>query len=395
MIYNTLCDEKVSGLGFGAMRLPLNEDKSINEKLVFDMVDYAMENGVNYFDTAWPYHDGLSEIVLSKALARYPRESYFLADKYPGHQVSESYNPAEIFEAQLKKCNLEYFDFYLLHNVYENSIDTYMDPKWDILNYFLKQKAEGKIKHLGFSCHARPEALKKFLKYCGNKMDFCQIQLNYLDWTLQEGKEKCELLKKYNLNIVVMEPLRGGKLANLSEEDSAKLKALRFDESSAAWSFRWLQSKNQVKVTLSGMSNLEQMIDNVKTYSSEKPLSGHEENLLFEIAESMKNSVPCTGCRYCVKECPMGIDIPTMMKLYNDIKFQAAFTVAMQMDAIPERKWPSACMSCGACASACPQKISIPEILTDFSERLSKMPKWAEICKQREEAAKKLQENKS
>ena len=200
MKYNELNGNKVSALGFGAMRLPLRKDQAIDEELVAKMIDYSMENGINYYDTAWPYHNGMSEIVLSKALSRYPRESYYLADKFPGHQVAATHYPQEIFEAQLKKCNTEYFDYYLLHNIYENSIQIYMDEQWGILEYFLEQKKLGRIKHLGFSTHCRPDSLAIFLEYCGDKMDFCQIQLNYLDWTLQEGKEKLELIKKYNFD---------------------------------------------------------------------------------------------------------------------------------------------------------------------------------------------------
>ena len=187
MIYRDFQGLKLSGLGFGAMRLPVLADGSVNEHLTTEMVRYAMEHGVNYFDTAYPYHGGMSEVVLGRALSAYPRESYYLATKYPGHQLSDSYDPAAVFEEQLKKCGVEYFDFYLMHNVYENSIRTYTDPRWGIVDYFVEQKRLGRIRHLGFSCHGGLDILREFLDRYGDVMEFCQIQLNWLDWKLQAG----------------------------------------------------------------------------------------------------------------------------------------------------------------------------------------------------------------
>ena len=390
MMYNEACGEKLSRLGFGCMRLPLTAEKAIDERELQKMVDYAIDHGVNYFDTAWPYHGGHSEIAIGKALAKYPREKWFLADKYPGHQIASSYNPAEIFEEQLKKCGVEYFDFYLLHNVYENSYDVYTDPRWGILDYFKEQKRLGRIKHLGFSCHARPDTLERFLDYAGDSMEFCQIQMNYLDWTLQDAKAKYDLLTARNIPVWVMEPLRGGRLAALAEEDESRLKALRPEESIASWSFRWLQNLPNVKVVLSGMSDYTQMTDNVRTFSEEIPQSAEEAALLAEIAEGLKNALPCTRCRYCCEGCPMQLDIPMLIHAYNDLKFANSMTVSMQMDALPEDKRPSACIGCGACAAICPQKINIPAAMTELAEKLASMPSWAELCRQREEAARKL-----
>ena len=390
MLYNDVCGVKLSRLGFGCMRLPQTPEKAIDEKQLQEMMDFAMENGVNYFDTAWPYHGGMSEILVGKALAKYPRESYYLADKYPGHQISSSYNPAEIFEEQLKKCGVDYFDFYLLHNVYENSIGVYTDPKWGILDYFKEQKRLGRIKHLGFSTHARPDTLEKFLDYAGDSMEFCQIQLNFLDWTLQDAKAKYELLTARNIPVWVMEPLRGGKLAAYAEADEARLKALRPEESAASWSLRWLQNLPNVKVVLSGMSDLAQMQDNVKTFSEGAPLTEEETALLAELAKGLADALPCTRCRYCCDGCPMELDIPMLIHAYNDVKFAGSMTVPMQFDALPEDKRPSACVGCGACAAVCPQKIDIPAALAELSDILSKMPSWAQMCLEREEDARKL-----
>lgn len=392
MRYNEACGENLSRLGFGCMRLPLTADNAIDGKALQRMVDYAIANGVNYFDTAWPYHGGQSEIAIGKALKRYPRDRWFLANKYPGHQIATSYNPAEVFEEQLKKCGVDYFDFYLLHNVYENSIGVYTDPKWGILDYFKEQKRLGRIRHLGFSSHARPDTLEKFLDYAGDSMEFCQIQLNYLDWTLQDAKAKYDLLTARNIPVWVMEPLRGGKLAALGEADEARLKALRPDESCAAWSFRWLQRLDNVKVVLSGMSALDQMVDNVDTFSGGLAQSDDEASLLLQMAEGMKDALPCTRCRYCCDGCPMGLDIPMLIHAYNDIRYFQSMNIAMQFDALPEDKRPSACVACGACAAVCPQNIDIPGALKALSDTLAGMPSWAEICRQREEAARKLKE---
>lgn len=388
MQYNDFKDLSLSRLGFGTMRLPTKEG-AIDTDLTTQMIDYALEHGINYFDTAYPYMGSMSEIVVGQALARHPREKFFLADKFPGHQIAETYYPEEIFEEQLQKCKVDYFDFYLLHNIYENSFFVYTDPKWHIIPYFIEQKKKGRIRHLGFSCHANIETLRKFLDLYGDVMEFCQIQVNYLDWTLQKAKAKYDLLTERGIPVWVMEPVRGGKLANLPEEDRQRLAGLRPDESAAAWAFRWLTSLPNVKMILSGMSNLPQMEDNVKTFSTDKPLNDNEIQMLFDIAEKMKDSVPCTACRYCCDGCPMQLDIPMLMQSYNDLHFATSLTPVMQIEALPEEKRPSACIACGACASACPQKIDIPDIMTKLSDLYSKQPSWASMCKERAEEAKR------
>ncbi len=391
MIYSDFDNKKLSLLGFGAMRLPLTSDAPdapVDEMLTAEMVDYAISHGVNYFDTAYPYHNGESERVMGKILKNYKREQFYLATKYPGHQISESYNPADIFEKQLTKCDVTYFDFYLLHNVYENSIQTYLDPKWGIIDYFIEQKKRGRIRHLGFSSHGRDDCLNEFLDKCGSQMDFCQIQLNYLDWTLQEAKEKYELLTKRNIPVWVMEPVRGGRLANLDEDSKKRLYAEHPSESIPSWAFRFLQGLPNVHMILSGMSNMEQMQDNIKTFEERKPLTEKETEMLLEIAESMKNSIPCTACRYCVEGCPKGLDIPMLLSTYNEILFSPNLTVKMRLDALSADKMPDACIKCGKCAKVCPQKIDIPTNLHSFADALAEMPSWAEMCRQRDAAQK-------
>lgn len=396
MLYNEFKELNLSRLGFGAMRLPVLEGKTtadIDFKKTEEIIKYAMDNGINYFDTAYVYHGGMSETVISEILKQYPRDSYYLATKYPGHQISDTYNPAEIFEDQLKKCNVDYFDFYLLHNVYEESINVYKDPKWGIVDYFVEQKRLGKIKHLGFSSHGRIDNLCEFLDLYGKEMEFCQIQLNYLDWTLQNAKEKYEILTERNIPIWVMEPVRGGRLAKLDEKSKAVLKSCRPDESIASWAFRWLQNLPNVKMILSGMSDIEQVKDNIKTFSVDNPLSNKETELLYEIADSnLKNSVPCTACRYCCDKCPKGLDIPLFINVYNDLTFDAKFTPAMQIEFMDKNKRPEACIECGKCMKMCPQNIEIPLVLKKLSETLTKVPKWADICKEREKLAKRNKE---
>ncbi len=390
MKYTEMCGEKISQLAFGTMRLPLKDDGSIDQAQVNEMTDYAMDHGINYYDTAYPYHNGLSEIAIGKALAKYPRDSYKLATKFPGHQFMKKYDCEGIFHEQLTKCGVDYFDFYLLHNIYENSIATYKSEEYGIIDYFVKQNELGRIKHLGFSTHLRAENLEDVLDYLGDRIEFCQIQLNYIDWTLQNAKSKVALLGKRGIPIVVMEPVRGGKLADLGEENNARLKSLRPDESIASWTFRWLMELPEVATILSGMSNLEQMKDNVKTFSEGAPLTKDEWNMMLDIAETMKSGVPCTACRYCCDGCPMDLDIPMLLAGYNDLKFASALTVKMQMDGTPAEKWPDRCIGCGACASVCPQHIDIPEALKEFSQMLKTGPTWADLCRQREEEAEKM-----
>ena len=375
MIYRDFQDIKLSALGMGAMRLPVvdGDDSRIDEKKAEEMVAYAMENGVNYYDTAWGYHGGNSELAMGKALKNYPRESFYLASKFPGYDLANMDKVEEIFEKQLEKCQVEYFDFYLFHNVCEMNIDAYLDPKYGIFEYLVKQKENGRIRHLGFSAHGKMEVLKRFLDAYGEHMEFCLLQLHYLDWTFPNAKEHVELMREHNIPVWVMEPVRGGKLASLDPENESKLKALRPEESIAAWAFRFLQSVPEVKVVLSGMSNMEQMQENIRTYGEDKPLNKKEMDALMGIAEDMvkKNVVPCTACHYCVDHCTQGLDIPRLLELYNEHAFTGGgFIAPMALEAIPEDKHPDACIGCRSCEAVCPQQIKISEVMADFVARL-------------------------
>ena len=375
MIYRDFQDMKLSGLGMGAMRLPVidGDDSRIDETKTQAMVDYAMEQGVNYYDTAWGYHDGHSETVMGKALSRYPRESYYLATKFPGYDLSNMDKVEEIFEKQLEKCGVEYFDFYLFHNVCEMNIDAYLDEKYGIHEYLMKQKKAGRIRHLGFSAHGNLDVMKRFLDAYGRDMEFCQIQLNYLDWTFQGAKEKVELLKEWNIPVWVMEPLRGGKLAKLADEDEKTLKALRPEENIPAWAFRFLQSVPGVTMVLSGMSNLQQMQENIRTFAEDKPLNEKEMEALLQIADGMVKKIvlPCTACHYCTSHCPQGLPIPELLALYNEHCFtQGGFIAPMALAAYPPEKLPNACIGCRSCEAVCPQQIKISEAMADFAQKL-------------------------
>jgi len=376
MICKSFQDMKLSALGFGCMRLPVikGDYSAIDQAAVDEMISYAMDKGVNYYDTAYGYHDGYSERALGKSLKRFPRDKWYIADKFPGYDLANMDRIEQIFEEQLERCGVDYFDFYLFHNVCEMNIDAYLDEeKYNLFGFLTKQKKAGRIKHLGFSAHGSYDVMKRFLDAYGSDMEFCQIQLNYLDWEFQGAKKKVELLREHSIPIWVMEPVRGGKLAKLGN-DSDKLKALRPDETIPAWAFRFIQGVEGVCVTLSGMSDMEQVKDNISTFETEKPLNETELKVLSEIVDGMikADSLPCTKCRYCTSHCPKGLDIPALLELYNEHKLTGGgFIAPMALMTYAEDKKPSACIGCRSCEAVCPQQIKVSEAMKDFSEMLN------------------------
>ena len=383
MLYRRFKDDELSLLGYGCMRLPvLNGDQgAIDEERTTRLIDRALEGGVNYFDTAYSYHLKQSEPIVGKILARHPRQSYFLASKFPGHEKRSRYDARAIFEEQLENCGVDYFDYYLLHNVCEYSIETYLDDRWGIVDYLCEQRREGRIRHLGFSAHGRLETVKRFLDRFGDQMEFAQIQLNYLDWILQDARSTVAMLRERDLPIWVMEPVRGGALANLDAEAAARLEALRPGASTASWAFRWLQGFDDVRMVLSGMSDESQLEDNLKTFSDDHPLSQVELDTLDEIARGMLDIVPCTSCRYCTRVCPKGLDIPAFMFRYNDALFKPTFSQSMHVESLPDDKKPGACIDCRQCVEACPQGIDIPHALHELQRLTDTLPRWAELRK--------------
>ena len=375
MIYRTFQDLKLSGLGLGCMRLPVvgGDDGVIDVEAAKTMVKTAFNSGINYFDTAYGYHNGNSEPVMGALLKEYPRDSFYLATKFPGYDPTNWPHVREIFAEQLQKLQVEYFDFYLFHNVCEMNIDAYLDPQYGIYDFLTEQKKNGRIHHLGFSAHGSLDVMKRFLEAYGKDMEFCQIQLNYMDWEFQKAKEKVALLAEYGIPVWVMEPLRGGRLAKLSEAETAKLAALRPEETVPGWAFRFLQSVPSVTMVLSGMSNMEQLTANIATYAEDKPLSEEEFSALIGVAADMLKggTLPCTACRYCTSYCPQELPIPDIIALYNEHKVTSAygydFIAPMTLGTYPEEKRPTACIGCRSCETVCPQQIKISEMMVDFS----------------------------
>ena len=378
MIYKDFHELKLSALGLGCMRFPVFDGDAgkVDEKAAEELVDYAIAHGINYFDTAWSYHGGHSEELMGRLLSKYPRESYYLATKFPGHEAGNMHRVEEIFQTQLKRCGVEYFDFYLFHNVNESNIDAYLDDKtYGVYSYLMEQKRLGRIRHLGFSTHGTIPTMRRFLQAYGKSMEFCQIQLNFFDWSFQDAKGKVDLLREYGLPIWVMEPLRGGKLVKMMEEEGAQLKSLRPDEEIPGWGFRFLQGIEGVTVVLSGMSNERQFRENIRTFSDEKNLNEVEYDALMQVNDRIRERtvVACTGCGYCTVHCPRKLDIPHLLNLYSEhVVSLGGFYAPMVLRLMPEEKKPWACVGCRVCESVCPQNIKISEILSEFSQKVKR-----------------------
>jgi predicted aldo/keto reductase-like oxidoreductase len=286
---------------------------------------------------------------------------------------------AVVFEKQLEKCGVDYFDFYLLHNLCETSYGFYTDEEIGCIRYLLEQKQKGRIRHLGFSTHGRYETIDTFLdwsdKHFPSCFEFVQIQLNYLDWHLQQAEKKYNAVTKHGLPVVVMEPCRGGRLTHLGDASEALLKNAYPENSIASWAFRFLQSLPNVQVVLSGMNTLEQLRENIALFSKNDPLSTDEKKLLDEAVKPLLDLVPCTACRYCCEACPKNLDIPKLIAIYNEAKSADTFTwmqLGFTLDAMNDIELPGSCLRCGECAKLCPQGIDIPSIMAKFSELLKK-----------------------
>lgn len=363
---------KLSMLGMGAMRLPVvgGDQGNIDYEKAKAIIDRAYQGGVNYYDTAYIYHNGKSEEFLGKALAEYPRESYYVADKF-NLQAEPDYKKQ--FPEQLSRLNMEYIDFYLIHGIQDAWMDQFLEC--GALRYFDELKKQGKIRNLGFSFHASPDSLRKLLKIY--PWDFVQIQLNYLDWYYGDAKELYEILEEAEIPIMIMEPVRGGKLANLTPEAESILKEADPEASIASWAFRFVMSRPQVQVVLSGMSNLEQMEDNLHIFSETACLTEEEEALVKKAADEFRSKVGvgCTACRYCTPNCPIGLDIPKILSLYNDVKLVNEEWRATFADAMPEGKRPEDCIGCGSCTGHCPQSLDVPAVMKEMAEIRKKFQK--------------------
>ena len=366
-------DVKVSLLGMGCMRLPKvdPEKEDIDYEKAQGIIDYAYANGVNYFDTAYGYHGGQSELFVGQALKKYPRESFFLASKMPIWCVKEKGDVERIFNEQLQRCQTDYFDFYLFHS--QNAANFQKCQEFGVYEFLSQMKAEGKIRRLGFSFHDTPEVLRHI---CDTyPWDFAQIQLNYLDWEMQDAKTQYQILNDREIPVIVMEPVRGGALASPCEAADILFREERPDKSVASWAIRFAASLPGVLTVLSGMSNMEQVRDNVDTMTRFEPLTDREREVIDEALEAYrkKDTVPCTGCRYCM-DCPFGVDIPKMFSLYNHYVLDRDGEDYLEAyEAQPESERADQCRACGACMEKCPQHIRIPDQMVTIRETVEKI----------------------
>ena len=400
MFYRKFNELNLSQLGMGLMRLPKIEGKgeAIDEGKAQAIIEQAYENGVNYFDTAYRYHGGESERFAGRTLSQYKRDSFYLASKMPGHMMnyengnysftgllakSPPRTPSEVFEEQLERCRVDYFDFYLLHNVSEGSYGFYTNEEIGVIPFLLEQMKKGRIRHLGFSAHGRPETIEKFIlwsesRFPGGCFEIVQIQLNYLDWALQDAKRKYEILTDHKIRVIAMEPCRGGKLASFDDKAGENLndllKASRPNDSIASWAFRFAKALPNMQVFLSGMSSLEQLHDNLKTFSDSVVLTEEENKILQKVVAALANLIPCTACRYCSAECPQKLDIPKLISMHNaaangDESIWGA--LGFTLNTMTEAELPSSCVDCGNCIQVCPQGIDVPDIMRKLAEGIS------------------------
>lgn len=365
--------ESLSVLGLGCMRFPVltGKGEAIDHEKAQEIVDFSLANGINYLDTAHGYHAGESQKFLGKALAKHPRDSYYLATKLPIWDAKTPEDVEKIFKLQLEYLNTDYFDFYLLHALDKGSFEKCID--FGAYEFISEMKAQGKIKYIGFSFHDTPDVLERIVeKY---DWDFAQLQINYVDWINQDAKRQYEILEKNNIPCIIMEPVRGGALANPGEKATALLKNARPEKSVASWAIRYAASLPNVITVLSGMSDMEQLKDNLATTTNFEPLSQEELALLEKVALEFnkKDMIPCTACSYCM-DCSFGVDIPGVFEVYNNYvehKNKEEFLTAYKQtyaDAGAEL-----CTKCGECTPRCPQAIDIPGKLEMIKELIEKI----------------------
>lgn len=382
MKYTQFRAANASRLGFGTMRLPMDAEGKIDFEAGKEMVDFAIANGITYFDTAYKYHAGESEIFCREALVkRHPRESFYLADKLPTWLC---HSPAEVtakFEEQLGKCGVEYFDFYLLHNVDEETWPNLCEH--NMVDILVKEREAGRIKHLGLSVHCEPALLREIMEKHSDVLEFVQIQVNYMDWEYINAKELYAICREYSKPIIVMEPIRGGMLANPLSENARKALDAAGKEDGLTYpdfALGYVDQLEGVAVTLSGMSSLQQMKENIDFYNGE----GLNEKHLAAVEEAAKALqadlfVPCTGCNYCF-ECPMEIQIPKIFGTYNEAAAAGFHSVWCVLSDKYYAHGPNAknCIECGNCEAHCPQKIQIIDMLKKIDDKYTEMKKIGE-----------------
>lgn len=356
-------------LGFGCMRFPVTADGKIDEAEAERMLDKAMASGVNYYDTAYPYHGGASEPFVGRAMKKYDRASFYLATKLPVWQVETIEDVDRIFADQLERLQTDYIDFYLMHAMDKGRWDKMLQI--GCIERLEQLKAEGKIRYLGFSFHDSYEVFEEIINY--RAWDFCQIQLNYLDVNEQAGMKGYELTVEKQIPLVIMEPVKGGSLAAFADDITGKFHSVRPDASVASFALRWVGSLPNVKVILSGMSAMEQLEDNLQTFTNFEPLSEAEQNTVKEVVDLLNSRVQngCTGCSYCMP-CPAGVNIPGNFKIWNTYHMYQNYNKVKKAWEEEEASQPKNCIKCGKCEAVCPQKISIREDLEKVQADLDK-----------------------
>ena len=365
-------DLEVPLLGFGCMRFPMKKDGSVDMQELDLMTDYCMQHGANYFDTAYMYVGGKSEESIGRTLKKYKRESFMLADKSPIYKMKTKDDVRKIFDEQLKRCQTDYFDFYMCHNINQNTIDNYRNV--NMYDELLALKNEGRIKYLGFSFHGTPEILRGVVNE--HQWDFCQLQVNYVDWDVVKAHEQYDIAQSAGIPVTVMEPLRGGALVNLSDKALAALKEDCPETSPAAFGLRWAASQKNVITVLSGMSNLEQVKQNIETFTGFEPMSEDEFKTADKIAKIIQSQgeINCTACKYCLEVCPKDINIPASFSLYNQYKVtNNKMMYALYYESLDENERPDKCIKCGLCSKNCPQNLDIPALLTKVSDEYKKI----------------------
>ena len=370
--------------GFGMMRLPQldeNDPTKVDIEQVKEMVDVYIANGGKYFDTAYPYHNGVSELVLKEAVVdRYPREDIIVATKLPIFSVSKPEDMEKYFNEQLEKCGVEYFDYYLIHNINEMTHHAVYD--FDSFDFVRQKKAEGKIKNIGFSFHDKPddpiEALEAF-----PDCDFVQLQINYIDWNSSsiESKKCYEVATEYNKPVIVMEPVKGGALANLPEVAEKVFKEYDEDSENVSWALRFCNDLDNVFMILNGVSSLEQMESSINIFKNIQPLTEEEYGLINKVRDIVNDLTPikCTECNYCIEHCPVHIPISKYFTAYNTFYINKTqngdpVNAAVNYLVLSEKEEYGAaneCIECGACEKYCPQHLKIPKLLKDVDKELN------------------------
>ena len=366
-------------LGFGLMRLPLideNDQGSIDISRFTYMVDEYLKNGFTYFDTAYPYHNGNSETAFREVVVkRYPRQAYTITNKLPMFNINDASQIPEIFDNQLEKCGVDYFDYYLLHGLDEKTY--FQSEEMKAFQFVLKKKSEGKIKHIGLSFHDSADVLDKILTQ-HPEMEYVQLQINYIDWEddVVQSKRCYEVAKKHNKPVIVMEPVKGGSLANISKDAEMLFKKENEQYSIASWAIKYAASLDNVMVVLSGMSNEEQLMDNMSYMKDFQPLNEKEYEVIEKAKEIIKSNIaiPCTSCHYCTENCPKQIAIPEYFSIYNNYKRfgESQYKMGVYNYENLNDKFGKAsdCIECKQCEEHCPQHLTITNYIKEVAKVL-------------------------